>query len=603
MYKRQVFNGTSDYLTVPGSSAFAFGTGDFTIEFWVRSISSGTSMNLIWMTSSWGIIVYSNSQIYYQNVVASTNVIGGVAYGNLFDGNWHHVALSRASGQSRFFIDGTPIGTATADTINYTATNTINIANVSGYGYFSGTMSNIRIVKGTSLYGVTNSFTPSTTPLTAISGTSLLTCQSNRHLDNSTNAYTVTAAGAPTVLATSPFAPSGPYGVSSVGGSMYFNGSTDYLTVPYSASLEKYTGDFTVECWFYMTNTSGTQPIISQRTTNSTYCPYLLWVSSGTLTLYMSSNNFSWDVINAQSLGTVVAGQWYHYALVRSGSAIKSYLNGAVVGAGATSSATLDATSSNILRIGATGDPTYFNGYITNARIVNGTAVYTTNFTPPTAPVTAITNTQLLVNGTNAGIYDQSTKCDLLTYGAAQISTTQSKFGGSSIAFNGSSDYLTIPWNYNIDVTNAPFTFECWVYVTGTNTYQVLVYQGVGTTSNSQYTWRIILRSMVPNFETFSGSSYVSIASSTGALSTGQWYHIAVTRNGSGGAIYVNGTQTTGSAYTAFNNSGNFTMYLGAEGSPVEYYLQGYMDEIRFTKGYNRYSASFTPPTAAFNNQ
>ena len=73
-----------------------------------------------------------------------------------------------------------------------------------------------------------------------------------------------------------------------------------------------------------------------------------------------------------------------------------------VVGAGATSSATLDS-STLPFRVGGTASTTeYFNGYISNVRMVNGTAVYTAPFTPPTAPLTAVTNTTLLLNANNA---------------------------------------------------------------------------------------------------------------------------------------------------------------------------------------------------------
>jgi hypothetical protein len=95
--------------------------------------------------------------------------------------------------------------------------------------------------------------------------------------------------------------------------------------------------------------------------------------------------------------------------------------------------------------IGRTQDGTVpdWNGYISNYRFVKGRAVYTSNFVPPIAPVTAVANTSLLCNFTNAGIIDNAMMNNLETLGDAKISTVQSKYGGSSMFFDGTGDYLS----------------------------------------------------------------------------------------------------------------------------------------------------------------
>ena len=69
---------------------------------------------------------------------------------------------------------------------------------------------------------------------------------------------------------------------------------------------------------------------------------------------------------------------------------------------------------------------------MSDMRVVNGTAVYTSNFTPPTAPLTKVTNTKLLANFTNAAITDSTGKNNVETGGTAQLDTTVKKFGTAS---------------------------------------------------------------------------------------------------------------------------------------------------------------------------
>jgi hypothetical protein len=222
--------------------------------------------------------------------------------------------------------------------------------------------------------------------------------------------------------------------------------------------------------------------------------------------------------------------------------------------------------------------------------VVNGTAFYTSNFTPPTAPLTAITNTSLLLNFTNAGIYDATSKNDLETVGNAQISTTQSKWGGSSISFDGTGDWLLIPDQPPQRIGTGNFTVEMWVYRNSSGTYG-LAGKGTGTTG-----WLVSLNSSNQVVFTY-GSSTIT---STGTVSATTWTHIAVVREGTSTnqtKIYINGTNDgTGTVSTDFNQINS--MYIGADrtgGSAANAYVQ----DVRITN-YARYTSNFTPPTAAF---
>ena len=100
--------------------------------------------------------------------------------------------------------------------------------------------------------------------------------------------------------------------------------------------------------------------------------------------------------------------------------------------------------SSGNLYIGTrNGSGSYMNGYVSDVRVINGTALYTADFTPPTAPLTAITNTKLLTCTNKNDIWDASTGNVLTKAGNATSSNTQRKFTTSSaMYFDGTGDYL-----------------------------------------------------------------------------------------------------------------------------------------------------------------
>jgi hypothetical protein len=229
--------------------------------------------------------------------------------------------------------------------------------------------------------------------------------------------------------------------------------------------------------------------------------------------------------------------------------------------------------------------------------MVVGSAVYTASFTPSTSPLTAITNTELLCNFTNAGIFDQTGKNNLETVGNAQIDTTTKKYGTGSMEFDGTGDWLKVPNSVDIQLGTGDFTIEFWVYLatgdTGSN--RGLVAKGGASTG-----WLVSLNTTQKVVFTFTSSTITS----TGAITTNAWNHIAVVREGTGSnqtKIYIGGTNDgTGTVSTNFNQTE--VMYIGANraaGDP----MKGFIDDLRITKGVARYTATFTPPTAAFPDQ
>jgi len=184
------------------------------------------------------------------------------------------------------------------------------------------------------------------------------------------------------------------------GWSNFFDGTGDYLTIADDPAFEV-SGDFTVEAWFYMTNTPATFGCIVTKGASGIYQPYYFFInSSRTLLFYSSSNGTSWNVASAVSLGTILPEKWYHVAVSRSGTDMRLFLDGALITTITNGDPLFDNTRA--VAVGGRSDGTeIFTGYITDVRIVNGTAVYTSAFTPPTEPLTAISNTVLLTSQSN----------------------------------------------------------------------------------------------------------------------------------------------------------------------------------------------------------
>jgi hypothetical protein len=451
--------------------------------------------------------------------------------------------------------------------------------------------------RGFGLFGpiLGDPFFSSTTLLLPGNGTN--GAQNNTFLDSSTNNFTITRNGNTTQGTFSPFPPASgtAYSAAANGGSGYFDGSGDYLGVADSAALDLDT-TFTLESWFYQ-SAAGDAVIFNRGGGAASWSAvngheYMLLVFSGAL---------RWDFNASGSVTTIsttapAAGAWHHVAVGYNGTTTRVWLNGASVGT-STAAYTLPTTR-NLTRVGYdVSNSTYFTGYISSLRIVKGTDVYgvgNTSITVPTAPLTAITNTSLLLNFTNAGVLDATAKNDLETVGNAQISTAQSKWGGASIAFDGTGDYLSSQNVLTANFGSGPFTAELWIYfnnASGTQ-YALSNYQ------NNSIGWGLGISS--GNFAFWATGDTPDISTSTPAA-TGTWYHLAV--SGQSGAIrlFLNGTQI-GSTFTGTPSlDSTLPLRVGdGQGAASPLPLNGYIDDLRITKGVARYTANFTAPTAAF---
>ena len=593
------FDGTGDYLTVADNAAFALGSGDFTIEAWVlptstvatNSISNVCSQYVEGGSRSFLFALYNNAgtmQLLFQPVSGATET--AISYNATFNvGEWVHIAAVRNGNNVTLYRNGTSLGTTAYSSAINDANNDYLIgcrynAGVTPALFFTGYISNHRLVKGTAVY--TANFTPPTAPLTAITNTSLLTCQSSRIIDNSTNAFAITKNGDVSVQRFSPFSPTAAYDAATIGGSGYFDGSGDYLSGPTNNAAFKFsTGDFTVEAWVYSTSFAAYQTIVDARVSNSAV-PWALFIE------VTSGKPYWYDASGTQLSSTgLTLNAWQHVAVARSGSTIKMFINGVQVYSGTNTNAQ-DATG--VLYIGRNYDnDAPLVGYMSNFRVVKGTAVYTAGFTPPTAPLTAITNTQLLLNFTNAGIIDNSMLNDLETVGNAQISTAQSKFGGSSMLFDGTGDSLVCPFADRLTFGTGDFTIEYWLRTSATAASLLNP-----STTGTGY-WSNFINTSTFWWQSANQTTNLKSTSAT-AIIDGNWHHIAIVRASGTLNFYFDGTAQGSGTADSTNYSGTAgTLRIGGSGGYVSD-LNGYIDDLRITKGVARYTANFTPPGSAF---
>jgi hypothetical protein len=587
------FDGTDDYLSVADNAVLRPGAGAFTLEAWIYRAAAGAAHTIY---AKGGASTGINFQVTSGNVLRFTHTTTNIdSTGTVSANAWVHVAVVRegtGSNQTKLYINGTNDGQGTVST-DFTQTEEVRIGtNRSAGDDFSGYISNVRFVKGSALY--TGNFTPSTSPFTTTSqGASsseveLLTCQSNRFIDNSSNAFAITRNGDVRVTPFSPFPITTAYSTSVNGGAGYFDGNGDYLEIADNDALDVGGGAFTVECWLYPTTFGGDyRAIFGKRNGASSEWQLSLNNTNNEVLGYIGSTVYSTS-LNA------LKDQWNHVVLMHDNTNLSIYVNGV---RGYNNAVTITNGSAQ-LRIGATtpasGPIEAITGYISSFRVVKGTAVYSgSSFTPPTAPLTAISNTSLLCNFTNAGIFDNTGFNALETVGNAQIDTTTKKYGTGSMEFDGTGDWLIVPDSPDLKLGTGNFTIEFWVYLASgdTGSARGLVAKGGASTG-----WLVSLDSSQKVVFTYTSSTITS----SGAITTNAWNHIAVVREGTGSnqtKIYIAGTNDgTGTVSTDFTQTE--VMYIGANRTAGNA-MKGYIDDLRITKGIARYTTTFTPPTAA----
>ena len=492
------FNGSQN-LSPPSNNALQQLTNPFTVEAWIYPTVVGGVQNSIVSTrtpdvqdAGWDMFIDTNGKLVW----GTRNVRYITGTTTLTVNTWSHVALVRSSTTSAtLYLNGGSQGTATVSATQNFTNNTLTVG-----GGYTGSLTSFRLVKGVAVYS--GAFTPPQAILPAVTGTSLLLNvidSTNFITDGSTNNFTVTNTGTATWNATGPYNQGSttlrhrlvnPASVSGStveitnefdemtldAGSISFNGSTQYLSLANDTSNQMGTGDWTAEAWIYITSYALLNPVWAKGGTTTDWFIGTR-VSTGRLYIGIGATDYF------TTTGPVVSlNEWHHVALVRSGTTLSTYLDG-ILGNTLTG-VTENFASTGELRLGRGRDTSsnYLTGYISSARLVKGTAVYTAAFTPPQSILPAITGTSLLLNVINSTnfITDGSPNNFTVTNNGTATWNTSSPFNATSAVSRQISDGTLQVTTAFDEFTGAPVvdtSLQLWL-----DSGQTISYPGTGST-------------------------------------------------------------------------------------------------------------------------
>ena len=636
-----IFLRHGDYLSVPDSDAFAFGASDFTVEAWIRLTgyalpdggyySATIAASDVTGSRGWNFLINGTENAYDSiSFYGFTPTAYGIGYSYPFLLNkWYHCAAVRQQGRLYLFVNGKALN-KDGDAFAYTlqdSTSALKIGSNEFDGtykyYFNGYIEEVRITKNVGRY--LTDFTPPAAPFPDVYRTGSAdplakhvtflmhgegTNASTLIRDSSYIDYRITPQGNTNISTTDK-----KYGSSS----LYFDGSGDYLDLPQEIfRFER--EDFTIEYWVKLETNTQTWPYqmsSSNWSANGGFYSNVTgaatgWGGTGTLT-WSGSGGSSGPSMS--SVSAIRNGAWNHVAITRSGGHHTMWINGVPESYGYAASANYTGNASRIFGSsdlsGNLEANTNEKGYLDEMRITRGMARYSNTVSLPTSGFTSDASTSLLLkaegsNGSTTFTDSSSNNLSFTRYGDTIISTNKSKFGNSSIYFDGTGDYIATPNNTVFQFGTGDFTVEAWVYpinsLAGAN-FSGSLYQNIigqtqhGTATNMSFT--LYLVNMRPAGQCATGGAGFGSCASSTAIPLNTWTHIAYTRTGSLFRLYVNGVLSAMATSSSSVDVSTRTLAVGAD-SNSNAFFQGYLDEIRITKGSNRYPLSFTPPTAAF---
>ena len=380
------FDGSDDVLSIADSSDFEIDGANFTLECWFKAddVSGGQAIVGQWQSGGGTQrnfdFYLDGSTLYFENCRGSSNFSISTT---VSAGEWYHIAGVLNGTTLQLFKNGSSVGTTT---VSGSANNSTANFGIGGYATgtttaFNGKISNVRFVKGTAVY--TADFTPTTQPLTNISGTKLLCCQSNSSVTTATvSPGTITAISSPTVSSAHPFGNNG-----TIVGATFdstnkwfeFDGTDDQITFTNDSSIQPSNVDWTWEGWVYVDSSQSGQYEFFYA--NDASCQ-VSWHNGNQIQCWFNDVNSTsnHNVTLYSGSETAATDTWHYVVISRISNVWKLYLN-ATEKASVTDTFTV-ATPSLIPTMGSYSSGTYdLNGRIAQMRIYKGTGLTSNQIT------------------------------------------------------------------------------------------------------------------------------------------------------------------------------------------------------------------------------
>lgn len=618
-------NVTLDYIDKPYSSSYYIdNSSDFTIESWVQSNSNRTQgiLNIFDGGLSFGLSAG-------KPFIGKTNgpvLLSSISAVNRNDNLWHHLAVSRSSGNLSLFVDGR-LSASTTDSTEFSAgklrlfgdfTDSANI--------FDGYIADLRLTKGQALY--TTTFTPPTATITTtsnggatpstlpLSSNVILLSANNPTSDPTSNiVFPVLNGIAEIVPAPSaeyaPFASEETYNPSLHGGSLYFDGNADVITV--SERTNEFTlgtSDFTLEFWMYPEGNSGQILDTTEISPSDLWDGFSFTTASNNISAVLSNNSSILVNLNAE---LSLIKQWNHIAFTRKSSTYRLFINGKLCRAAYYESLNLQNDNGKM----KIGDDNY-KGYISDIRITKGQALYINDFTPSTStltltengatgvgavPLTVAPNT--LIKGVGAGVYDGSANNTIYNEGVAfntspEIINSSVNYIDTALVFNGvfNNNYLKLLPSPSLDLTE-DFWIDFWMksekWRRDTISRRILTLGSVSSVSAFHV-----------GINATGDDKKIIISSNTGILTSnleyadGNWHHVGIGRSGTTLSLYRDGVfDTSVTNNVNYNDGVKNNSYFGIYGDTAlnKGRFEGKILGMRIINGECVHTSSYTLPT------
>jgi len=584
------FNGSSSYINLPDNLVNSVSGQEFTISFWFNSDDitryAGTFSAYAYDGNNHGWTIYtgySSSKLRFLSYAPSLTTMDFSGTTTLSASTWYHVAVtySKKASICKLYLNGVLDGSgATTGDRSYISNHTYNIgANNNGAGglegYYDGKLDQIRVFSKAlseediaTLYAETSSTASNTNPLSEGAGVALYSMdydasEASGYYDGTSTAVDFGVEGKINY------------------GAMFRSGSININTVPFPVN------NFTISAWMNVDNIGASNPSnpYNMILTTANSSSFFYFTIDGTQLYYWENAS------GAVSGGTVTAGTWHHCVVTKSSATgVILYLDNTVVGSNAsyTSNNTGSTAGHNTLGNYDTGSTTYpYSGKMDQVRVFSKalSATEVGTLYAETACSYTATTTDNDYPTTNAAYYklDNSAEDEKGSYDGVETDI-EYRFGrfGQAAVFNGSSSKIDLP---NLGISGAGTrTISAWINISSLSAAQT-IFQFGPAAAKERFGFSIDTAGKV--YVEYYGRDAIT---SSAHITTGTWFHVAVTYNGgaietgTNTQIYVNGVAadmtTTGSS-TGVAATGNSDYGIGYRRPSTSQYFNGSIDQVR----------------------